>query len=184
MSSEAVPRWSELPAYYQDDLKPWEPYLTEGDDILRLTVLTLYVKLKGLDLWRFVGTPENSTGGGRLEFLCTDINGLAKVLRGREDFSTPNLSKPEWASREWKGKGALHFKHFPGWEPAKLQAHIDKEGLTFNPLQLVLHAIDWLQDGYKDVYGNRRILLQQGWDPVPLVGVPPPEPRHDAVRSA
>ncbi len=179
-----VPRWSDLPAVYQADLKPWEPYLSGDDATLRLTVLTLYVKLKGMDLWRFVGTPEASTGGGRLEFLCTDVAALAKELRNREDFSTPKVSEPEWSSREWKGPGALHFKHFPGWDAAKLQAHIDKQGLTLNPFQLLLHVIDWLQDGYKDVFGIRRLLLQQGWDPVPLRGSPPAEPPRDAVRSA
>ncbi|WP_157758232.1 hypothetical protein [Cystobacter fuscus] len=173
----AVPRWAELLAVHQAALRRWEDMLTHPDDSLRLTVLTLYVKLEHLGLWDFVGEPVQSTGGGRLEFRCPDVPGLKQALRLREDFTSPENSPKDWSCRELRKRGSLHFKHFSGWTDEVVQAHIDKEGLylmgwrnLFLPIQAVLHLLDARANGYTDVFGIRDILLAQGLDPVALKG--------------
>jgi hypothetical protein len=172
-----VPRWAELLAVHQAALRRWEEVLTRPDDSLRLTVLTLYVKLEHLGLWGFVGEPVQSTGGGRLEFRCPDVPGLKQAIRMREDFTLPEDSPKDWSCRELRKRGSLHFKHFSGWTDEVVQAHIDKEGLflmgwrnLFLPIQAVLHLLDARANGYTDVFGIRDILLAQGFDPVALRG--------------
>jgi hypothetical protein len=173
----AVPRWAELLAVHQAALRRWEEVLTRPDDSLRLTVLTLYVKLEHLGLWSFVGEPVQSTGGGRLEFRCPDVPGLKQALRMREDFTHPESSPKDWSCRELRKRGSLHFKHFSGWTDEIVQAHIDKEGLylkgwrnIFLPIQAVLHLLDARANGYTDVFGIRDLLLAQGFDPAALRG--------------
>ena len=175
----AVPRWSELPPVHQAALSRWEGLLNDPAESRRLTVLTLYVKLRRLELWDFVGEPVDSTAGGRLEFRCPDVPGLKGALREREDFTSPEASAREWSSRELRSRGSLHFKHFSGWTDEVVQAHIDKAGLFLQgwrnlllPAQLVLHLLDARANGYTDVFGLRDLLLAQGFDPVPLGRVP------------
>ena len=178
-----VPQWAELPDYVQHELTPCgydATWFTEQAPapLLRLTVLNLYVKLKGLGLWRFVGA-ESGSQPGCLHFLCTDIEGLRAFLTASSDFTTPQESTVSWDSRERRAVGALHFKQFDGWPLAKVQAHIDPHGLLLHselwwlipvvPLgQMLAHAAD--PTGYTEVYRIRNILLQQGWDPAPLTG--------------
>lgn len=176
-----VPQWAELPDYVQHELTPCgydAAWFTAQAPVLRLTVLNLYVKLKGLGLWRFVGT-EHGSQPGCLHFLCTDIEELRAFLTASSDFTTPQESKVSWDSRERRAVGALHFKQFDGWPVTKVQAHIDPHGLLLHselwwlipvvPLgQMLAHAAD--PTGYTEVYRIRNILLQQGWDPAPLTG--------------
>ncbi len=63
-----VPQWDQLPAYAQDDLSPKgydKSWFDSHNDLMRLTVLNLYVKLnsKGLNLWRFVDHEVDSQVG-------------------------------------------------------------------------------------------------------------------------
>lgn len=180
-----VPLWSDLPPFYQSELKEWEKFLSDPDDTLRLTVLNLYVKLRRLNFWIFVGPPESSTSRGCLEFLCIDVDKLRDELCNSNLFSYDG--DKAWEGREIYDEGALHFKHFGDWPASKVQAHIDREGLHHRhyreddpmevplwgiatAIQFLKHQVDAVEDGYTDVYGIRRILLNQGYDPVPLTG--------------
>lgn len=180
--AKSVPTWEQLPAYAQRDLqKPGytKEWFDRADDALRLTVLNLYVKLHGLGLWQYVQA-ANETKEGCLEFTA-DVDGLRAVLRARRDFRDPAKSKEEWDPAEKRTTGALHFKHFKGWPLTKVQAHIDQAGLWLDseafwgvgaPVTGIRHLFkDVLGKGYRDVFGTRDILLQQGWDPKPLLGV-------------
>ncbi len=176
-----VPTWSQLPNYAQTDLAAkgynanW--FDLNGDEI-HLTALNLYVKLKGLGLWSYVGK-EDGSELGRLHFLTSDIRGLKDVLRERSDFTSPEELMKEWSSREMKASGALHFKHFEDWRDTKVQAHIDLHGLLLAskwwwllpvvPLaQMLIHGIT--KQGFEDVYAVRDLLLGEGWDRAPLIG--------------
>ena len=178
-----VPQWAELPDYAQKELAAcgydaaWFAAQAEAPT-LRLTVLNLYVKLKGLSLWHVVGR-EAGSQPGCLHFLCPDVEALKETLRERAEFTNPQDEKTSWDSRERRADGALHFKHFEGWPEAQVQAHIDPRGLLLHselwwlvpvvPLaQMLAHAAD--PTGYREVYRVRSLLLTQGWDPAPLTG--------------
>ncbi|NIM95754.1 MAG: DUF4157 domain-containing protein [Anaerolineales bacterium] len=173
-----VPFWDQLPAYVQTDLsRPGydQKWFDARTARTRLTVLNLYVKLKGMKLWRYV-LQESSTHNGCLEFTA-DVNGLKRSLRSRWNFRDPEASSRKWDSAEKRATGALHFKHFTGWPTAKVQAHIDQKGLWLGskwfwwigiPVTGLRHLAAY--DSYQDVYGIRDILLTQGWDPKPLLG--------------
>lgn len=178
---QPVPNWGELPDYVQRDLASREydaDWFTrhKDDPTMRLTVLTLYVKLSGLGLWSYVQA-ESGSALGCLHFLSAES--LPDVLRARADFTDPAQRAKAWDSRERRAEGALHFKHFVDWPEFKVQAHIDPEGLLLCsdawwlvpivPLtQIIAHNLD--PEGYKDVYRIRKILLKQGWDPTPIIG--------------
>lgn len=182
-----VPRWDQLPQDAQKDLDSRdydETWFREHDDRpeIRLTVLNLYVKLKGLNLWEFVDT-QNNTKLGVMQFLCSRIDGFKDTLRKRDDFTSPEESLEEWSSREMRAMAQLHFKHFKGWPITLVEAHIDQAGLLlrskwwwlFPPiplLQMAGHGLSY--ESYMDVYGIRRILLDQGWYSAPLRGVTAP----------
>jgi hypothetical protein len=183
VAGEAVPQWASLPEYAQAELAAcgcdagwFERHAADGT--MRLTVLNLYVKLRGLELWRHVGS-ESGSQAGCLHFLCPDVGALKAALRGRDDFTNPDASPDEWESREKRAEGALHFKHFTGWPVAQVQAHIDPQGLLLQnnlwwlvpvvPLgQMIRHGAD--PTGYVEVHRIRAMLLEQGWDPAPLLG--------------
>lgn len=185
--NQPVPQWEHLPAYAQAELSaagfgaPWFDS-RRGDDTMRLTVLNLYVKLRGLELWRFVHGDAGTAGAGCLEFTCTDVNGLIAALDGRSDFTAPGerplLEEDTTFTREKKGDGALHLKQFDGYaEARRFQAHIDPVGLYADssapiPLdagQALAHWIDDQEKGWTQVYKIRDILLREGWDPAPLL---------------
>lgn len=183
LTAEAVPLWSQLPDYAQTELAAcgcdaawFERHASDG--AMRLTVLNLYVKLRGLGLWSHVRS-EAGSQAGCLHFLCADLGGLKAALRARGDFTNPGASLDEWESRERRAEGALHFKHFSGWPEAQVQAHIDPYGLLLQselwwlvpvvPLgQMIRHGAD--PTGYAEVHKIRALLLEQGWDPAPLLG--------------
>jgi len=186
-----VPKWSQLRQYDKALLMQkglnmiW--FDQKMNDELRLTVLTLYVKLNGIHLWNIVGSIANIKPG-RLEFFC-DVIQLRKILTSSPFFYSPSslpilkwpsiLLKEEWESQEKRYYGALHFKHFDfeSWPVFQVEAHIDEVGWRGGlwmqpPLQLVSlvhHGIT--KSSYKKPYIIREILLRQGWDSVPLLGV-------------
>ena len=178
-----VPQWAELPDYAQSELAAagydaaWFTAQAELP-ILRLTVLNLYVKLRGIGLWQFISREQGTLPGG-LHFLCSAIDDLKAALRASTDFTSPHDSRDDWESRERRAVGALHFKHFTGWPESQVQAHIDPRGLLLHSLlwwimpviplgQMIAHAAD--PTGYTEVYRIRDILLDQGWDKAPLTG--------------
>jgi hypothetical protein len=182
-STYQVPQWHNLPKYVQDDLglspRNYNQALFQrSSPELRLTVLNLYVKLRGLGLWQFIEGDSGSTSQGALEFTCSNIKDFKKTLHDREDFTSPEESDQEWSSREMRTSGQLHFKHFKD-AGTTVQAHIDQVGLipknkwerVLVPVIGIVHLITY--ESYKDVYGIRDILLRQGWDPKPLVGEKP-----------
>jgi len=191
--SRSVPTWKQVPIYAQKALSVrgfGNPWFDAQTDRLRLTVLNLYVKLSGMrDLWRFVKQrdsapldPNNPNRGvGCLEFLTDDANVLKRELTHRADMTVPQDSTDQWEVREKRIHAALHFKHFTGWGITKVQAHIDKTGLGFGgafslPLigPLVMagpHLADYCRHGWEDVFAIRDLLLKQGWDRKPLLGV-------------
>ena len=182
--SPNVPSWGQLPTYAQCDLSSarYDRAWFDGQpDAIRLTVLNLYVKLRGMDnLWRYV-TRRDTTPIGALEFSTRDVVTLRRELTNRPDFTVPQDSLVSWECREKRAACALHFKHFPHWDQAKVQAHIDKVGLGFGgkwsppiigPLVMgPAHLADYCKHGWQDVPAIRNSLLQQGWDRQPLLGV-------------
>ena len=73
-----VPQWAQLPDYVQSELAASgydAPWFAQQAPALRLTVLNLYVKLKGLGLWRFV-TREQGSQPGALNFCCSTVDDL------------------------------------------------------------------------------------------------------------
>jgi hypothetical protein len=161
------------------------------NDEYRLTVLTLYVKLNGIKLRKEIGqtfmVKKRSfweehvrwwhwTNPGCLTFHVWDVNELKRQLTDSPDFSTPASSDESWNSIELRYKGALHLKHEASWHPQPriIQAHIDEVGwrgstLIALPISALHHLITY--SSYGNPYIAREILLSQGWDPVPLLGV-------------
>lgn len=177
-----VPDWFQLPDHAQLDLSArgyTQTWYDSKPPNIRLTILNIYVKLKGLELWNFVGN-ESGTDLGRMVFASSDTAGLKRTLTDRDDFTSPEESELEWSSREMRVSGALHFKHFAGWPKNQVEAHIDQIGLLMLskwwwlifPVPLIVMAAHGLsQESYKDVEGIRDILIDQGWDPATLRGV-------------
>lgn len=194
-SRQTAPPWGTLPEHARSDLaaggfgKAWFEGHTE---MHRQTVLNLYVKLKGMGFWHYVNG-DVSTGDGRLEFMCQNVLQLKKELVARSDFVSPEPSLEDWASREMRTAGQLHFKHFPSAPYAAVQAHVDQAGLLFkNPktmavlapgpslVQAARHGVSYLCDDYRDVFEIRDRLLGQGWDPASLMGTSGPVPKERA----
>jgi hypothetical protein len=177
--------WGRLPNYAKADLERIgcnQSWFNSKSPEVRQTVLNLYVKLKGIDdLWKFVGSIEDSTGDGRLEFKSSDVDGLKRTLHSRNDFTDPEDSSDEWSSREKHGVCSLHFKHDKdwGWPETKVQAHIDPFGPFIGSYLWFATTSGWMQAGihlvteeeYKNVWAIRDILLGQGWDPATLTSV-------------
>lgn len=179
----AVPGWNQLPVRTKADLERCglnETWFNDHADDLRLTVLNLYVKLKGLGFWHFIGWNESSTSRGCFEFLTPRLASFRKALQERKDFTSPQKSfRKYWNSRELRSSCSLEFKHFEKWPPEKVQAHIDRIGLLPKsklwwlvpvvPLgHMAAHGLT--PDSFKDVFGIRSSLLQQGWDRETLLG--------------
>jgi hypothetical protein len=175
-----VPRWPHLTERARLDLEAagldagtFEPQ----DDRLRLTVLNLYVKMRSLDLWPFVGRCK-AASPGCLEFSARDVEALKRTLVTRWDFQPPRPSAGgAWSAMERRPRGALHLKHFAGWPAGRVQAHIDAAGLWLRhplfwwaglPVTGLLHLAAY--SSYKDVSRLRALLLQQGADRDVLLG--------------
>src|SRR5271157_3194497 len=122
-----VPYWYQLPDESRKLLSSrhyHKDWFNEQEDTIRLTVLDLFVKLRGMDLWQYVLT-KDSTELGRLHFLA-DVSKLKRELTTRWNFRSPEDSMKKWDSAEKRATGALNFKHFdaPDWPENKVQAHI------------------------------------------------------------
>ena len=178
--NQRVPYWKQLPESAQKDLSSRnydETWFDKQEDSIRLTVLNLYVKLSGMNLWRYVFR-RDTTSHGCLEFFTNNVRLLKQDLTNRWNFRSPEDSMDEWDSAEKRVTGALHLKHFKGWLENKVQAHIDQAGNWLGdqafwwagqPVTGLRHLASY--DSYRDVFGIRNILLQQGWDRQPLLGV-------------
>jgi len=179
-----VPLWDQLPSYAREELEA-KAYSGDWFDRqipeTRLTILTLYVKLRGMQLWehiRGVMIDETNQYPGRLNFIANDVNALKQDLRSRWNFRDPEPSNVQkWDSAEKRATGALHFKHFESWPPDKVEAHIDQAGVWLGskafwwvgvPVTGLRHLIAY--DSYQDPFGIRDILLRQGWDRQTLLG--------------
>jgi hypothetical protein len=189
-----VPKWNQLRLYDQASLMRkgyTQIWFDKMNSEYRLTVLTLYVKLNGIKLrvkrsnsylvnnrsfWEDHVFWWHWTDAGCLTFHVYDVKELKRQLTDSPDFSSPAASDDSWNSIELRYKGALHLKHEANWHPQKriIQAHIDEVGwrgatLITLPISLVHHGITY--SSYGKPYIAREILLSQGWDPVPLLGV-------------
>jgi len=195
-----VPKWDQLRKYDHDRLmekgytKIW--FDTQINDKMRLTLLTLYVKLNGLKLG--IATPSGDRDSfwsrhvrwwagkkfeyGNLEFYVRDIHHLLFDLEILPYMQTPVFKGKYWESIELRFYAALHLKHFDGWPVNQVQAHIDEVGWRGSAdkyitakahpkvwIPLLVHGLSY--SSYKDPYIARSYLLEQGWDPVPLIGV-------------
>jgi len=186
-SQAAVPSWGMLPIYAQTELED-KGYSGDWFDRqsaeCRLTILNLYVKLRGMHFWehiRGIMIDETNQFPGRLNFFVRDVRALKQDLRSRWNFRDPEASDTEkWDSAEKRVTGALHFKHFAGWPQDKVEAHIDQAGVWLGsklffwaglPVTLIRHGLTL--DSYQDPFGIRTILLEQGWDRQSLLGVAP-----------
>jgi hypothetical protein len=187
--NEKVPSWGELPYYAQSELSAADydgVWFDAQPDPIRLTVLNLYVKLRGMKrgnttLWSFVDE-RTTTPLGCLEFLVYGgVEALKQELEDRGEFTRVVGTPASWECREKRSTCALHFKHFKNFPIDKVQAHIDRVGLGFGgrwspPVIGVAalaapHIEDYRRNGWQDVYGIRELLKQQGWDRQPLFGI-------------
>lgn len=181
----AVPTWGTLPAHAQAALAPPgfdAAWFASQPEMIRLSVLNLYVKLKAVGLWHFVARNAGSDSQS-LTFRATDVHELKRALRARRDFTDADPGQP-WQSREYQTKGQLHFKSFAGWPEDRVQAHIDGRGLLPSredligtavgtlglvfPFQALSHRIEY--DVYQNPYLVRDVLLGQGFDRATLEG--------------
>jgi hypothetical protein len=180
-ASLPVPWWNQLPSDVQTKLG-WcdldEQRFNSLPDLKRQTVLNLFVKLSGLDLWKYVGEFVNKPDVGNLDFVCFNVPGLMNALRAMGTFTDPGENQDTmWDSREKRGRAPLHIKHFAGTET--IQAHIDRYGLYLNTHWystipgFVAHTADWFVDGYQEALDVRDILLKQGWYRDALIGIVP-----------
>jgi hypothetical protein len=184
---QKAPFWGQVPDYVRADLSAAaydHKWFDDESDEIRQTVLNLYVKLSGMDMWKHVMRRDitTPTPKGCLEFLTRSVVTLKADLKNRPEFTVPDDSLVAWECREKRSSFALHFKHFGGWtNQAKVQAHIDRVGLGFGgkwsppiigPLVMgVPHLRDYCQHGWQEVFEIRDALLKQGWDPEGLSGI-------------
>lgn len=181
--AENVPFWGQLPDYVQRRLTVagyHHSWFDTAPPVIRLTVLNISVKLSGMGLWHYVSRPTSTTQGC-LEFMASTAAALKRELNSRPEFTFVSESGQAWACREKKATCTLHFKHFSGWSPDQVQAHIDRVGLMFGgkwsppvlgPLVMGLpHLHDSRTKGWQEVFDIRDMLLKEGWDPRALLGI-------------
>ncbi len=187
-----VPKWESLPDYARQDLWMVDKNKEENSARIwfnklapayRLTILNLYVKLKGMGFWQFVETLRMgpSTQVGCFEFDATDVHLLRRELTLRWNFRSPQDSLKAWDAMEKRYTAALHFKHFEGWGTRyvhRVQAHIDIAGVWVASENFFWATVGftglrhlYYYDSYKDVYAVREALLKQGWDRQVLLGI-------------
>lgn len=181
-----VPLWFELPQETQTELAErgiTSAWFDQQIEATRLTVLNLYVKLRGMHflhyVWRIYGEDITKPGGRGNFHFDANVSALKKRLTMDPRFTSPESGSVEWTSREMRYTGALHFKHFQGWSSAKVQAHIDPAGAWLTnpvtrmpaaPWTWTRHGIDYSERGWENVFKIREILLRQGWWPQALLG--------------
>lgn len=112
----SVHMWGTLPTDAQKALKTRgykQSWFDAQNENVRLTVLNLFVKLIGMDLWKYVKS-KDTTYPGKLEFKA-NVTDLKKDLRSRWNFRDPEASQDKWSSAEKRASGSLHFKHSKAW---------------------------------------------------------------------
>ena len=180
------PTWQQLPSATRSDLesvgcgRSWYEGIRPEH---RIGSLNVYMKLKRINLWDHVDRvvlPVANTGpdeAGKFDFIAKDPARLRAELRSRPDFGDPGTAQLGWTSREDVNDTSLHFKHF-GSNPARINAHIDKSGLSWNPITWLPHLVlDSIGDGYQDVGDLTELLRWHGleWDR-PITPRPAPKP--------
>lgn len=141
---------------------------------LRRTVLVLRARLRTLGLWRFVAAEVDSEVGA-LDVRCRDLGEFARRLQAlgfTRPRSGPNRRglAARWDSAERVAVAAVHVKHFDGWDPDRVQFHVDPVGLhvpwrwwLVPPVPLLVavwHASD--PRGYRDIDRVERLLRACG----------------------
>ena len=124
---------------------------------VELGVANVRRKLAALGLEPFVGERVESDVGN-LHFVCTDVDGLIDRLRNM-GWKFEGERSGRWHMREPVARLSLHIKHFAGWPPRQLQAHVDLFGVV-GPLTWILHALTARR--YRDVERIRRWLDRDG----------------------
>ncbi|MDR9452066.1 MAG: hypothetical protein RI637_12725, partial [Acidimicrobiia bacterium] len=165
------PTWQQLPAATRSDFesvgcdRSWYEGIRPEH---RIGSLNVYMKLKRTNLWDHVDRvvlPVANTGPDevdKFDFIAKDPARLRAELRSRPDFGDPGSAQLGWTSREDVNDTSLHFKHF-GSNPARINAHVDKSGLSWNPITWLPHLVlDSIGDGYKDVSDVTELLRWHG----------------------
>ena len=122
-------RWTELPQSTRDDLAKRGLVRTRFEQLdadTQLCLLAIRCALSRAELWHFVQHDDES-GSGCLNFRATDVSALRAAIDSTAGFG-PVRGTSRWTARQIGARGALHFKHFDGWPPDKVQAHIDPIG--------------------------------------------------------
>jgi hypothetical protein len=154
------------------------------------------MKLKQADLWKHVKKvvlpvagvgDEPGTGPedvGKFDFIAKDPARLQADLRARSDFADPGTGVLGWDSRQDVDDCSLHIAHF-GTNPSRVNAHVDKSGLSWNPTTWLPHLfLDAIGDGYQDVGDLNRLLRQRGLDwTQPISPQPPQSTRRFQIQS-
>jgi len=193
-----VPKWIQLRPWDQGNLASKgiiQSWFDPLNDECRLTVLTIYVKLwvtmlGNIHIWEFIEKVEKGKKGKKCDPGCLEVlikypvfPSFKNYLKTSPYFETPSDSDKAWESIEHRFHGALHIKHFVGWkEINRVQFHIDEIGWRgfaaktttskWNPriwIPAIIHGLTY--SSYKDPYIARKILLGQGCNPEPLLGV-------------
>lgn len=169
--TNAADRFSRLSRDAQRDLaRPGfgADWFADADEPLAATVLNLYAALSAQGLWPLV-TREWQSDVGVLQFTCDDVDALHRALAER-DFTPVRTRRWGWESRERRPRASLHLKHFDGWDPDKVQAHVDPIGTVprwywwcLPPLPLALILLHcWHWHAYTRPTAVRRALLRSG----------------------
>jgi hypothetical protein len=191
-----VPKWNDLPKYVQSDLdsigvtKPifdGESPNYSVDRLVRLSILNLYVKLKGVTLsgisvWDYIDEFKHA-GVGVFDFTVSSMDEFKDALTREEAFANPGSKDDVWDSRELRYRLSLHFRHKTEYHygPNGVASHIDPTGLFTGPgvwrkiavglelgIPAIIHGVCYSH--FKHVDDIRDGLSKQGWDPATLFG--------------
>jgi hypothetical protein len=124
-------------------------------DRIELGVANVRRKLTASGLDGFVGERLDSDVGN-FHFVCTDVDALIAHVR-EMGWELEGDRAARWHLREPVARLSLHIKHFDGWPPDRLQAHIDPYGVV-GPLTWILHALT--PRGYRNVERIRSRLTR------------------------
>jgi hypothetical protein len=130
----------------------------------RRVLLLLRRALIDVDLWSQVER-EWDSGDGTLQVRVRDVAALRAALDADPRFGPVRTRGDAWSCRGRGYRGALHVKHFKGWDAPHVQFHLDPWGLLPRsvlgwlvwPVMGPLHVIDFA--GYLDV---RRVAESVG----------------------
>jgi hypothetical protein len=180
--TKPVPFWSDLADYVHRDLTSkglGEQPFDDLSDEFRLSVLNLYVKLRGVTIGGDPGWDHlqkiRRVDIGVIDFIPQALGALKAALKAERTFANPYGES--WQSRELRLKDSLHFKHSTDWGEM-VSVHIDPVGLYTGPGAIrkieapfigPVHLVCYYD--FQNVEEIRGKLLSQGWDPGPLLGL-------------